>query len=242
MSLSKREIFLLCLLLVCGAAYAYYTYVYDPLQMQINQAQTDNRNLSREIEQLKKAEPVSVGVSSDALQKLKQDFWTAACQVPTYPLVPESIAFLEKSGKDAVIDLKSLQISDPGGAQPAGNAGSQGSNSGLVTQSYEIAGTGGYFALNSFLMKLEEAPRIYVISSINIGSQPAASTTAVAPATTSAAPATVSSTASTQVYDGSNLTFTLSISSYYDGIELENIGTSFQTVQPAAGRNNPFGS
>lgn len=242
MSLSKREIFLLCLLLVCGIAYAYYTYVYDPLQVQISQVQTDNRNLSREIEQLKKTEPAVEGVSSDALQKIKQDFWTAACQVPTYPLVPESIAFLEKSGKDAVIDLKSLQISDAGGAQPAGNTGNQASNSGLVTQSYEIAGTGGYFALNSFLMKLEEAPRIYVISSLDIGSQPAVTTTAAPPASTTAAPATVSSTASTQIYDGSNLTFTMSLSSYYDGIELESIGTSFQTVPPAAGRNNPFSS
>lgn len=230
MSLSKREIFLLCILLICGIGYAYYTYAYEPLQNQLMAVRSENQALSREIDQLKQAGPAEDGEPSDSLHTIKQDFWAATNKVPTYPLVPESISFLETIGKDSGIDLKSLHISDPGTVQPGTNSGSPAAGNSLMTQNYELAGTGGYFAFNSFLMKLEESQRIYLISSINIGSQP------VSNAVSTAAPSPV------QVYDGSSLTFTMSMTSYYDGIELEDIGSSFETVQPTIGRNNPFSS
>ncbi len=236
MSLSKREMALIGILLFFGIIYAYYAYAYQPLSTKLDTARTENQGLEKEIQQLKNTSS-GQSQSGESLEKIKSDFVAAATKLPPKPNLPEALSFMEKSSKDANVDLKSLQISDSGTAAApvaAPQPGSAPATGAPVQQTYELAGTGGFFSFNSFLLKLEEAPRIFIISRIDIGSQPSSTST------TPAVPGT--SSATVQTFDGSSLTFTMSLISYYDGIDMEDVGKGLETVQPSAGRNNPFSS
>ncbi len=186
MKLSKRELALFGLLIVVGGSYLLYYFVFYPLNLQITQMKAENISLRNELQEMK-----SKGARPGDFLLKKQQIWynyeRILLKMPQSPMIPNIIDFMEKSALEAGVKLLSISYKespvdkknlDTTKIEPSITEGTSDSNTilkniekgGSMAQAanFQLAARGTHLNLLSFLLKIENAPRIYRINSIKM--------------------------------------------------------------------------
>ncbi|PKM78587.1 MAG: hypothetical protein CVU90_00900 [Firmicutes bacterium HGW-Firmicutes-15] len=196
MSLSKRELALLGLLIVVGLIYLLYGFIFHPLNAQINQMKAENSNLSNEIQELEKeARQGKNWVENE--RQIWYDYQKILLEIPQSEMIPNIIIFMEQSARDSGVKLLSIsykettfakkaledQKSQPsegtsdslhdkadqgGGKVVRGSLVLKSEVSMVQAANFQLAASGTHLNLLSFIFKIENAPRIYRINSIKM--------------------------------------------------------------------------
>jgi Tfp pilus assembly protein PilO len=237
MKLSRREIILLCVLLLAGSIYLFNQYAYQPLQQKTSTLIAENAKIQTTIE-IQEAKMKTTANMQKEQERLEEEYRQLMIAVPEDAYIPEIIAWLGKSAKDASIQLD--KVSYQSGNNDKQNS-DQAKSDGVHACNFEISAAGSYFNLMSFLLKTENDPRIYVISGGQINAQQKKQE--VAPVVSEVegesipAPEPLKGAAA---YDSNNMVLKLKLSAYYDKDKALDISGMAEKVPPGEGRENPF--
>lgn len=168
MSLSKREIGLLGLLVLTGTIFLVAHFLYQPLNLRQEQLRTENGRLAGELGDME-ARIVRAGDQGRADMQSQEDYLEMMAAVPGVPMIPEVIDFLELSARETQVKL--LSISYKEGADPKDLAKSETNPSNslnIQTINFKILVSGTHFNLLSLVLKIENAPRLYILNGIKL--------------------------------------------------------------------------
>jgi len=218
--LSRRETVMLGILLVIGGFYVFYQFYYHPRQVDIEYLQDENTRLGLEMESLMAKKVGLANVSREKI-RLNDELNQMIIKIPPSPLMADIINFMQQSAGESRVNLVSVNYKEslPGKAV----VDVKEANTIKPAQSVRIQLTaeGTHAGLLSFLLKIENASRIYSINSgkislvkrkrpdMNLNSESESG------AWGSAGEATVKEPESL-TYDRDNLLIVLDISAYYD--------------------------
>ncbi|MDD2586387.1 MAG: hypothetical protein PHT79_03315 [Syntrophomonadaceae bacterium] len=240
MKLSTREIFLLVILIIIATGYAFHTYTYVPLREEIDKLILENSGLEKTIKA--EEETINAFMQLDE-EKQNHDYKLLAAKVPEAPFLPEMIAYLNKSARDADINLLAVHYKE----LSRENIKQKGNNAGGVHDPWclELQATvsGSYPGLILFLNKIEKADRIYALENTKIklskrktenfqsgileeGEIPHK---LVLPATTI-----------TVGYNPDHILMDVKFKAYYDNRNIKGISGIDEQVEPGQGVDNPF--
>lgn len=251
MKLSQREKILIGLLLILGVIYACYNFAYKPGKIAREQLQQENRVLKSLIKRGENAKTQNTGIVQErtGIAKLGNKLMI---QVPTRAQVPETMAFLKKTASESHVSLKSLNYTAPQASKDNHSSGSQKTGEELAkvqVLDYNITVQGSYNNLLAFLLKIENAPRLYIISNCSMTaaakkidekavSEDLQSNPEAEPG---AEPVPLPSVPKgSAVYDGSNIKLNLKFAAYCDEEPIPEFKIKEVEVPIAAGRTNPF--
>lgn len=165
MKLSKREIALIGLLILLGSGYLLDCFIFRPLHAQTNHISQENRSLSKEVDNLE--HKISKYADIGKKETIMAEYREMMEKIPSYPMIPMIIEELELSAEEDHISIQSIKYKEDantdlllGSSQSAGPGDPQ-----LQAVNFQIIAQGSYYNLLSFLLKIESAPRIYVINS-----------------------------------------------------------------------------
>jgi len=169
-SLSKREIALFGLLIVVSVIYLLYYFVFHPLNLQTTQMKAENSSLSKELQalQVKGAWPGDIGLEK---QQIWDEYEKVVTKVPQSPMIPNIIDFMELSAREAHVKLLSISYKESSTIKTAMDvkkSETASADQGKLTAQYadfQLTASGTHLNLLSFLLKIENAPRIYKINS-----------------------------------------------------------------------------
>lgn len=251
MKLSNREKVLLGILLVLSLVYAYYNFAFKPGKIAKENLLQENRVLKSMIESGETAKTQNTGMVQKITEiaKLGNELML---EVPARAGVPETVAFLKKTALDANVDIKSLNYA----ASPKNKNNSVNNTKNMVetekvrTLDYNITVQGAYNNLLAFLLKIENAPRLYTINDCQMtANAPEIAAEALAGPLQSSmeagqgtpSPRLPSIPKGSAVYDGNDIKLKLRFSAYYDEEGIPGFTTAKEDEVPAAaGRINPF--
>lgn len=169
MNWSIREKALLALLLVLGCIFVMDQYLFQPLSRDNRQLIAENTSLSAELQGIK--ERLNKYQSMEAADLLKQDNYQEMLEaLPQSPLIPNIINDLESKARENNIILISIHYKENIAGSPALKpSGPEPQQATLVPVNFQITAHGSHYDLLSFVLALENAPRIYVINNLKIG-------------------------------------------------------------------------
>lgn len=168
MKLSKREMVLLVVLLVAGGAYLTDHYLLGPLQNQKQHLAFEHDQLTSELQKWEKKTNRYQTLEQEKLQ-LQDDYQQMLEKIPQLPMISPVIDYLEGRARDTQVEIVSIRCQENAVAQPDRNLQLSGSEINRpLTVNFQIIATGSYFNLLSFIMQLENAPRMYIITCAKI--------------------------------------------------------------------------
>jgi Tfp pilus assembly protein PilO len=160
--LSKREIVLLGLLILVGVFYLGYNYVLEPLNIKTNQLRDENNKLSTDLQALEQTMSKQGDIRLEE-QKIREVYTEILAKVPSSPMVPHTIDFMELRARESKVKLQSIKYRENAATKPAvNNKDSQPVTPAIQTAEFNIIASGSHFNLLNFLMQIENAPRIYI--------------------------------------------------------------------------------
>ncbi|HWP95927.1 MAG TPA: hypothetical protein VN426_03685 [Syntrophomonadaceae bacterium] len=266
MSLSRREIVLISILLLAGTLYAFYNYLYMPVRSRTEALKTENNQLQAQLSEAEQAK-TSKKNPADDVKKLQNEYKVLLNKVPEDPYVPEMMVYIADSARDSKVKLNSLDYKYDEKSAPAASASENGTakqgdadkanpSATYRSSQLDVEVVGDYNELLNFLLKIENAPRLYVLSSakfdagkrkapevvVNAPEQTAAAKTSTAVAAVNSSPGGTAAPAlaGSAAYDGSSITLKLKFSSYYDQTTTGGMKGVDQEVAPTAEGKNPF--
>lgn len=238
MKLSRRELILLAVLVIIGSIYLFHQYLYQPLQQKTNTLRAENTKIQSTIE-MQRGNMKEVAKLQKEQEKLAEEYRRLMVAVPEEAYVPEIIAWLEKSAQDASVQLN--KVSYQGENNEKDNSADDGKMAAAQVCNFELSAGGSYFNLMSFLLKIENDPRIYVINAGQLNASQKKQETAPAVSeeegTPMPAPEPLKGAAA---YDSHNLVLNLKLSAYYAKDKANDISGMAEKVPPGEGRENPF--
>jgi Tfp pilus assembly protein PilO len=166
--MTKREIALLGILIVLGGIYLGYHFVFLPLNTKTAQLQTENNTLTKDSQTLqqKGANKVDVGLEE---QKIRDDYAKMNVKIPSSPLIPDVYTYVELCARESKVKLLTINYKENAAAKTATTAPETGSSSEAAqSANCQISASGSHFNLLSFLLKIENAPRIYIMNGIKV--------------------------------------------------------------------------
>ncbi|MEA4923975.1 MAG: type 4a pilus biogenesis protein PilO [Syntrophomonadaceae bacterium] len=168
MSLSTRERALLGLFFVLGCVFLLDQYLFKPLDQEARQLIAENNRLHEELQDIE--ERITRYQAMEKSESQPQAYYQELLEaIPQSPLIPDIIDFLETKARGNKIKLSSIHYKEnktrPSDSKPAG-PGLQPAS--LEPVNFQIVAGGSYYNLLSFVLALENAPRIYVINSLKI--------------------------------------------------------------------------
>lgn len=237
MKLSRREIILLCVLLLAGSIYLFYQYAYQPLQQKTHTLIAENTKIQKNLE-MQEGKMETAAKMQKEQERLEEEYRQLMIAVPEDAYIPEIIAWLAKSAKDASIQLD--KVSYQSGNNDKQNS-DQAQSPGVQACNFEISAAGSYFNLMSFLLKIENDPRIYVIIAGQLNAQQKKQEAAPVVSEVEAESMPVPEPLKGAVaYDSNNMILKLKLSAYYDKAKSSDISGMAEKVSPGEGRENPF--
>lgn len=251
MKLSQREKILIGLLIVLSVVYACYNFAYKPGKIAREQLQQENRVLKSLIAREENAKTQNTGILQERTEIAKLGN-KLMLQLPTRAQVPETVAFLKKTAFESHVSLKSLNYEAPNKSKYNNSTGSQKTDEELAKVQmldYNITVQGSYNSLLAFLLKIENAPRLYTISNCSMiaaakkidEKAPSEALQSNLEAEPGAEPVPLPSVPKgSAVYDGSNIKLNLKFSAYCDEESIPELKLKEDEVPVAAGRINPF--
>lgn len=162
MKFSKREMALLGLLLVLGGVYLTSNYLFQPLQTQKQQLVSENNKLGMEIQVLQNEISRYQSMEQAGLQ-IGDNYQKMLEAVPQSPLIPSIINYLELKARDTKVKLISIRYKENALGDTAPNSVKSALN--IKPVNFQIVASGSHFDLLSFILEIENAPRIYIINS-----------------------------------------------------------------------------
>lgn len=260
MKLSKREMVLLTILLIAASIYIYYNYIYMPVVNNAAAVKSENDKLQanlRELEKLKASQKKPAQVA----QKLKTDYQALLNKVPEDPYVPEMIVYLADAAKESRVELKKIDYkydekSTANAPVPTDGAeDKKTANAAAVKSSQlEIEAAGTYYDILAFMLTVENAPRAFVLTGMDLTSskRKPQEATALAPAsgttvqgaggspTAPSAPNPEQALVGSAAYDGNSLLLKLKFQSFFDQVTAANMKGVDEPVAPSIEGKNPF--
>jgi len=224
--LSKREITLLVLLVVVSGFYLGYHFVFEPLYKHAAQLRDENVKLSTDLQTLEQRMNKKGDISLEE-QKIQNEYAKMEAKLPQSPMIPNTIDFMELSAREANVKLLSINYKENVPAK----TGVDSKNNQPVSPTaanFKITASGSHYNLLSFLLKLENAPRIYTINGSKItlakvsseadtpGQEVGGAGTEAAVETAEALKAAESAKKESQIYDQSKSVINIDFTAYYD--------------------------
>lgn len=245
MSLSLREQILLLALIIICLFYCFNKYLYQPLQDDTARLATENAQLENMINSEQERVVKSRNLQKQR-RKLEEEYQQMMVKVPEHSYIPEIISFLENNALDSSVTLNKINYRREEKSVGATKEPDDKSISNYQPCTLEISVRGNYFNLLSFLMKIEQSPRIYIINGgsfiasekkMGSRSQPLDSENdAIIPS-----PAVPLEAEGSVRFDSNNLTMKLQLTAYYDPTSsTPDISGMPEKVPPGEGRENPF--
>jgi Pilus assembly protein, PilO. len=169
MSLSTREKVLIGLFLVLGCVFLFDQYVFQPMTRCNQQLNNENSSLSTEIQANVEKSIKYKSLETEGLGK-QEDYQEMLNALPDSPMISDTIDYLETRAQENNVKLISIQYKE----NQAGNPPSQPVRTGeqqdaAVPVRFQIVAHGSHYDLLSFVLALENAPRIYIINGLKIG-------------------------------------------------------------------------
>jgi len=163
--LSTREAALLGLLLVLGGVFLTNHYIFQPQTQQKQQLVYENTNLTSEIQGMQNRINKYQSMQKDEL-KSWDDYQRMLEAVPQTPMIPNIIDYLELSAREGDVKLISIHYKDSALGDLAPKPAKSGSELAQVMPvNFQIVASGSHYNLLSFILEIENAPRIYIINS-----------------------------------------------------------------------------
>ncbi|MCX5780425.1 MAG: type 4a pilus biogenesis protein PilO [Firmicutes bacterium] len=159
MRLSRREIGWLGLLVLAVSICLVWRLVYRPLGIQQQGLQMENAQLARELEGMKISATRTREQAQDEPGK-RQEYQQMLAKVPTSPMIPDVIDFLELSSLQSEVRLLSITYKEKVELAPT-DINAQPIN-------FKIAVKGTHFNLLSLVLKIENAPRLFIVNGIKM--------------------------------------------------------------------------
>ncbi|MEN6351363.1 MAG: hypothetical protein ABFD08_18475 [Syntrophomonas sp.] len=260
MKLSRREKVLLALLAILSVIFVFYNFIYKPLIEEKELLLSDSAYLKTLIEKGEAGRKERLDLAREEAV-IRKEYEGLLAAVPSSARVPETIAFLQQSSKDTNVSLLSTKYVPVKKSKNEGNApnGQKNQPAAKIIDkaqevSYSISARGSYNNLLSFMLKIENAPCLYIIRSCKIQSsprkideslfsqvvQPIEGDQPAVPLVPAPVPSLTIPKGSA-LYDGGNLVLYLEFSAYYykDNLNLDTAKTDNQ-VEPGQGSINPF--
>jgi len=164
--LSKREITLLVLLVVVSGFYLGYHFVFQPLYKNAGQLRDENVKLSTDLQTLEQRlnKQGDIGLEE---QKIQSEYGKIEVKLPQSPMIPNTIDFMELIARETNVRLLSINYKENVPAK-SGVDSKKDQPASPTAANFKITASGSHFNLLSFLLKLENAPRIYTINGSKI--------------------------------------------------------------------------
>ncbi|MEN6389994.1 MAG: hypothetical protein ABFD04_06220 [Syntrophomonas sp.] len=259
MKLSKREMVLLTILLIAASVYIYYNYIYMPVVNSAAAVSSENEKLSANLRELEKLK-INQKKPAQVAQKLKTDYRALLTKVPEDPYVPEMIVYLADAAKESKVELKKIdyKYDEKSTANtPAPTDGAQDkktANAAAIKSSQlEVEAIGTYYDLLTFMLKVENAPRAFVLTSLDltagktVAKEITTTTTQVSPESgdkkTSTSTTTVDMTqqlVGSAAYDGNSIQLKLKFQSFFDQVTADSMKGVDEPIAPSIEGKNPF--
>lgn len=238
MKLSWREKTLLIALVIVGSAYLFYTFLYSPLSEQRNAVARENSRLKSRIERVADQSRQESGSERDARAKrVMNSFQEQVIKVPGESMLPESVIFLQQSAEAAGVTISSLAYT-PGALAKAKPAVSQ--RPPAVNQiKIRLSAKGSYAGLKTFLLALNQAPRLYRIGTLKLQSDYGQNTVSAASAPALAAEGEEAMPPPNPAVKN-EITMNITMVTFYQEIKDLGFVDRQERVQPGPGQVNPF--
>lgn len=162
MKLSKRELILLGALIILVNGYLINNIVFKPMIAKKAALIIENAELNQQLEKIQ-------GKGSQYTDSEKQAQYIAEyeellAKIPAAPMLPEIIDFVEVIAQADNVEIRSIQYKEnPSPAQSVKPA-PESDRGEIKSLDFQLTAQGSYFNLLSFLAKLENAPRIYIVN------------------------------------------------------------------------------
>ncbi len=173
MSLTKRELTLLILLLALGITYVYYQYLYRAVEERISILMSENKNLEQNIliQEASYCEQRDI-LSSSAV--LRENYQQLLWRVPEKPCLPEIIDYLSTASVQNSVQItrfdykyaKDDEMRERTNGQVQLAPTSPETDYDLLQ--LELEAEGEYDNLICFALQIENAPRLFQFSSMSI--------------------------------------------------------------------------
>ncbi|MDD3268434.1 MAG: hypothetical protein PHX14_03865 [Syntrophomonadaceae bacterium] len=251
MMLSRREKILLTLLLILGLAISYNYLVYQPGQIARKHLIQENGVLISLIERGTSAKAQNLDINQEKTRIVKAGN-ELMLQIPSSARVPETVAFLKRTARDTHVNLQSINYAI--NKSKTGMNKNAKANKDILEKvqvlDYNITIQGGYNNLLAFLLKFENAPRLYTINNCRmIANAQKFDEAAISEVLTSliedpeAAPVPVPlpiMPKGSAIYDGNSIQLNLKFSAYYEEETIPGLNAGEEEVPAASGKINPF--
>lgn len=166
MRLSRREKVLLALLIVLGGLYLTDHYLFQPLLIYKRHLIEENNRLSMELQQWEEKTNQYHSLQQQE-PGIEADYQQMQAKVPSSPMISDIIVYLETSAREARVKLVSIQYRESAPSN-YNSEESELANERAKPLNFQIVASGSHFNLLSFILKIENAPRIYIINSSKI--------------------------------------------------------------------------
>ncbi len=164
MKLSTREAALLGLLLVLGGVFLINHYVFQPLTTHKQQLVLENNNLTLDLQALQNRISKYQSMERDE-RKSRDDYQRMLEAVPQSSMISSIIDYLELSAREAHVKLITIRYKESALDDPALKfAESRTDLTQIMPVNFQIVVSGSHFDLLSFILEIENAPRIYIIN------------------------------------------------------------------------------
>lgn len=164
MKLSTREAALLGLLLVLGGVFLTNYYIFQPLIAHKQQLGLENNNLTLELQALQNRISKYQSMERDE-RKSRDDYQRMLEALPQSAMISSIIDYLELSAREAHVKLIMIRYKESAPGDPASKSAKSGTDlTQIMPVNFQIVVSGSHFDLLSFILEIENAPRIYIIN------------------------------------------------------------------------------
>ena len=168
MKLSTREAALLGLLLMLGGIFLTNHYIFQPLITHKQQLVSENNNLTVELQALQNRISKYQSIERDD-SKSWDDYQRMLEALPQSSMIPSIIDYLELSASEAHVKLITIRHKESALGDSAPKSVKSGTDlTQIMPVNFQIVASGSHFDLLSFVVEIENAPRIYIINGVKI--------------------------------------------------------------------------
>lgn len=167
MTSKNRQLILALALVLVLIAFAYYRLLWSPLSARLDTAVATTQQLEAALLEARTAEK-SLNRLEEQRQARRQAYEEMLVKIPVSPGLPELIDLVGRTASDNGCQLKSIAYSERGTSSSPAAAQGQSSAPAVKSVTMSVTVNGGYYDIKSFLMALEEAPRLLSLSNINL--------------------------------------------------------------------------
>lgn len=166
MRLSNRQYWLLGLLICALLGFVLNYYVYEPLANRKSQLQNEHELLAQRMTDIEDKLHF-IRETQDQGQDIRADYVKMRSRVPPQPMIPEIISFLELTATETNLNVISVNYKEQEyNTTDDGDSADTGETDRIGTVNMEFSATGNRFEIMSFVLAIENSPRLFIIDDL----------------------------------------------------------------------------